>query len=156
MKGLILCLLFTSTFSFLYAENQNDKRRLDEWTETIHLIWKEWMGKPELKYQPIGKDSLENFFGEWLGEYAAVNAKEGEKLFIFLKLHADGTWTSEEFRPDMLVGHWYLSAGMILLCEKEEDQEEDLATALILNKEGLRLLNARSRSGYVNLIKRTH
>jgi len=52
-------------------------------------------------------------------------------------------------------GHWYLSDGMILLYEEAISKEANLASALITHGRKIRMLNADTPKGYVELERKT-
>ena len=154
MRHSVIYFFFIVSALHSHANDEQRTKILKEGAETIRLIWKEWMGKPDLKYKAITQDSLKIFFGKWNGEYEEYEAEKGDdKISLTLNLNSDGTWTSKEFRPDMKNGHWYLSEGMILLFEGKVNEDGDLSTALTLKDGHLNLLNADSKNGIVKLKK---
>ena len=120
---------------------------LKESVETIRLIWTEWMHKPKLDYERIDPKQLSAYFGDWHGSYL----REEEKEEATLTINKDGSWSSHQWE---LGGEarWYLAEGMILLFEKPvDDPETDLATAVILKKGVLHLINNQAKDGLIRL-----
>ena len=145
----LLCLALVAAAIPLSAKEDDTEEILKSGAATIHHIWTEWMEKPKLEYNRITKDTLTRLYGTWTASYP----EEDEKVDLRVTLKADGTWNSEIFRPGMKNGHWYLSDGMILLFESKISDDADLASALTLNGEKLRLLNADVEAGFVELTK---
>ena len=145
----VSCLTLAATLMPIWAQEADRGELLASGAATIHHIWTEWMEKPKLEYTRITDKSASELHGTWTGSYAEDN----EKIDLSVTLNADGTWFSEVFRPDMKDGHWYLSDGMILLFEAKISDDADLASALTLHREKLRLLYADVEAGYVELTK---
>lgn len=133
------------------ASAEDKATRLHEAAETIRYIWKEWMEKGKLKYDPIDAASLPKVHGNWTATYA----DDEEQVVLDFVVRADGTWSSKAFWPDMKKkGYWYLVEGMIVLVEgKIENDGSDLATAIILRKDVFYVMNADAPKGIIPLIK---
>ncbi|MEM1082598.1 MAG: hypothetical protein AAGI48_00620 [Verrucomicrobiota bacterium] len=154
MKALLLIVIIghhAASSSIAADESKEDKvdQLLREGATAIHYIWTEWMGKPSLKYTKITEENLKSLYGNWSGSYS----KDDEEIAFIVSLSPRGKWTCEAFRPDMKNGHWYLSDGMLLLFESKIYDDANLASALTLNDGKLRLLNADTEAGFVELTK---
>ena len=148
MRLLITIAFLLGVTPILHADQKGDL--LKESVETIRLIWTEWMHKPKLEYERIDPKVVARYHGDWTGEYVA----EGENEHATLTIRKDGSWFSNQWEPGK-EARWYLAEGMILLFEKPiEDPETDIATAVILKKGTLHLINNQAKGGLIRLAKK--
>jgi hypothetical protein len=145
----IFCIAIIVASTPLMAKETHTEELLKNGAQVIHYIWTEGLQNPKLEYAKISKQELPKIHGVWSGSYV----EGADRVNVAIILKEDGTWISEEFRPDMKDGHWYLCDGMLLLYESKISDKADLASALTKNEGKLRLIIAQVEGGYVELTK---
>ncbi len=115
-------------------------------------IWTNWMQMPKLTYDRITTNKLKSLYGQWNGSY---KDDANTRQTVDFLLNADGTWKSQQVRPDMADGHWYLCDGLLLLYEHPVSEDIDVEFAVIMRRGVLRILNADAPNGYLQLERKS-